>query len=99
MLSSFLEEYVVSYTITAQLDMIAFLIVVVRGNSVMQMITLCKIILTYKAKPFETTTKKYLLVSSHLPSKHIGQRNFQIEIFISMRRNGKPYGYLYNFIS
>ena len=42
------------------------------------------IIFTYKAKPFETATKEYLLVSSHLPSKHIG--HFQIEIFISMRR-------------
>ena len=57
------------------------------------------IILTYKSKPFETTTKKSLLVSSHLPSKHIGHRHFQIEIFISMRRTGKPSGYLYNFIS
>ena len=55
------------------------------------------IILTYKVKPFETTTKKYLLVSSNLPSKHIG--HFQIEIFISMRRTRKPAGYLYNFIS
>ena len=57
------------------------------------------IILTYKAKPIETTTKKNLLVSSHLPSKHIGHRHFQIEIFISMRRTGKRSGYLYNFIS
>ena len=33
--SSFLGEYIVSSTITTQLDMIAFLIVVVRANSMM----------------------------------------------------------------
>lgn len=46
-------------------------------------------ILTYKDKPF-ATTKRYLLVSVLIPTKHIGHIHFQNKIFISMRRTKNP---------
>ena len=46
-------------------------------------------ILTYKDKPF-ATTKRYLLVSVLVPTKHIGHIHFQNKIFISMRREKNP---------